>query len=121
MKSLARKAVRLLSTTLLVTFVGAPYAANVNTTIQEGMVNINRTFQCGDSNDNATYQSGKININHTIQACGTNRNHTGQFGRSNLNRTCQYQGLQHARTQQWGANRKHKIRGRSDDRDRNDN
>ena len=100
MKSPARKVIRLLSTTLLITFVGVASAANVNTTIQEGKVNINRTFQCGDSNDNTTYQSGKVNINHTIQTCGTNSNHTGQFGGRNLNRTRQDQSIQHARNQQ---------------------
>ncbi len=122
MSSPARKLVQFLSTTLLITFVGAASAANVNTTIQEGMVNINRTFQCGASNDNTTYQSGKVNINQTIQVCGANRNRTGQFGGRNLNRTRQDQSIQHARNHQWVKKNKRKrnTRGRSDNRDRND-
>jgi len=67
-------------------------AQNTNTTIQEGKVNINHTFQCGDSNDNATYQAGKVNINHTRQRCGDSRNQTGQFGDVNHNRTDQGRG-----------------------------
>lgn len=40
-----------------------------NTTVQDGRININHTFQCGDDNVNGTLQTGRININHTIQRC----------------------------------------------------
>lgn len=120
MNNPSRKLVQHISTMLLITFVGVASAANVNTTIQEGIVNINRTFQCGESNDNTTFQSGKVNINHTIQTCGTNRNQTGQFGNRNLNRTRQDQGIQQAHNNQWKrqSGRKNNTRGRSDNRDR---
>ena len=76
------------ATALLAILNGPVWAqSNTNTTIQQGQVNINRTFQCGDTNDNATYQSGRININHTVQRCGNNRNQTAQFGGINTNRT----------------------------------
>lgn len=43
----------------------------VNSTVQVGKVNINRTYQCGDDTlVNSTYQEGKVNINKTIQGCG---------------------------------------------------
>ncbi|GEM_PF-1637374 len=84
--------------------------SNVNTTIQEGQVNINRTFQCGDSNDNATYQSGRVNINHTIQRCGNNRNQTTQLGEINHNRTEQRQGRQTPRAK---VGQRYANRGRS--------
>ena len=64
-------------------------AQNTNTTIQDGRININRTFQIGSSNDNATYQTGRVNINRTIQIGGSNRNQTGQFGKTNHNKTRQ--------------------------------
>jgi len=67
-------------------------ATNTNTTVQEGRVCINRTFQSGDSNDNATYQSCKVSINQTRQRGGDNRNRTAQFGRVNHNKTRQSQG-----------------------------
>jgi hypothetical protein len=67
---------------------------NVNTTTQEGRVNINLTHQCGDSNDNSTYQDGRVNINRTIQRCGNNRNQTAQFGKVNHNRTEQGRGVE---------------------------
>jgi hypothetical protein len=123
MNNAARKLVQLFSTTLLMTFIGVVSAANINTTIQEGRVNINRTFQCGDSNDNATYQSGQVNINHTIQACGGNRNSTGQFGQRNLNRTRQNQSVQQARNKQWKSEKgrkKNEAQRRSDGRDHSD-
>ena len=124
MNNLSNKSVQFLSAALLTTFIGAAYAANSNTTIQEGKVNITRTYQCGDSNDNATYQSGKVNINHTIQTCGTsNTNQTGQFGGRNFNRTRQDQSTRQARNQpnpQWAKWSKgtSNTRGRSDDRNR---
>jgi hypothetical protein len=68
-------------------------AQNTNTTIQEGRVCINRTFQSGDSNDNATYQSCKVNINRTVQRGKENRNATAQFGRKNHNETRQSRGF----------------------------
>ena len=74
---------------MLATLGGPVSALNMNTTIQEGRVNINRTYQVGDNNDNATYQNGMININRTIQIGGNNRNQTGQFGRFNRNQTDQ--------------------------------
>ncbi len=43
--------------------------ANLNTTFQNGQVNINRTSQCGESNENHTYQEGRVNINQTNQGC----------------------------------------------------
>lgn len=61
--------------------------SNTNTTRQAGQVNINRTFQCGDSSDNATDQSGRVNINHTIQRCGDSKNQTAQLGETHRNRT----------------------------------
>jgi hypothetical protein len=64
-------------------------AQNTNTTIQQGRVCINRTFQSGDSNDNATYQTCKVNINRTVQRGKENRNATAQFGRKNYNATHQ--------------------------------
>lgn len=64
-------------------------AQNTNTTIQDGRININRTFQIGSSSDNATYQTGKVNINRTIQIGGSKRNRTGQFGKTNHNKTKQ--------------------------------
>ena len=42
----------------------------VNTTVQDGRININHTFQCGDSAANETVQSGRVNVNHTVQRCG---------------------------------------------------
>ena len=76
---------------ILATLGGPVWAQtqNTNTTIQVGQVNINRTYQCGDSNDNVTYQSGRININHTIQRCGNNGNRMGQLGGINRNKTDQ--------------------------------
>ena len=59
---------------------------NMNTTIQVGKVNINRTFQCGENNANATYQDGQVNINKTIQRCPNQRSQVGQVGRMNPNR-----------------------------------
>jgi len=61
----------------------AVQAQNTNTTLQDGRVNINRTYQVGDSNDNATYQTGKVNINRTIQIEGYPRSQTGPFSRIN--------------------------------------
>mgnify|MGYP001352645247 CR=1 FL=1 len=43
--------------------------ANLNTTFQNGQVNINRTSQCGETNENHTYQEGRVNINQTNQGC----------------------------------------------------
>ncbi|MFO7642653.1 MAG: hypothetical protein R6X17_15700 [Candidatus Competibacteraceae bacterium] len=85
----------------LMAILSGPAAAqsNTNTTSQAGQVNINRTFQCGDSNDNTTEQSGRVNINHTIQRCGNNRNQTTQFGGINHNRTEQGEGRQPPRAQ----------------------
>lgn len=84
------KFIKFASAAVLAVMIGPLSASNVNTTIQEGRVNINRTFQCGASNDNATYQSGEININRTIQVCrGKNSNRTGQFGHVNYNSTHQ--------------------------------
>ena len=68
-------------------------AKNTNTTIQEGRVCINRTFQYGDSNDNATYQTCEININRTVQRGKQNRNGTDQRGRHNANQTHQSRGF----------------------------
>jgi hypothetical protein len=81
---------------LSATLLGAAsaQAQNTNTTVQEGRVCINRTFQSGDSNDNATYQSCKISINRTVQRGKENRNATAQFGRKNHNETRQSRGLQ---------------------------
>ncbi len=87
------KFIKFASAAMLAVMIGPVSASNVNTTIQEGRVNINRTFQCGASNDNATYQSGEININRTIQVCrGNNSNQTGQFGRVKYNTTHQGRG-----------------------------
>lgn len=102
--------------TAMLATLGSPVSAstqNTNTTIQEGKVNINRTFQCGESNDNATYQSGKININHTIQRCGNNRNQTAQFGRVNHNKTDQGRGFKHRRYKLRGYERSNFRRGDS--------
>ena len=68
-------------------------AQNTNTTIQEGRVCINRTFQYGDSNDNATYQTCEININRTVQRGQENRNGAAQRGRHNGNQTHQSRGF----------------------------
>ncbi|MGB5831833.1 MAG: hypothetical protein WBG92_07570 [Thiohalocapsa sp.] len=113
---MSNKAIRSFPTAViaaLALFLGpaSVQAQNTNTTIQEGRVNINRTFQYGDSNDNATYQTGRININRTIQIGGSNRNQTGQFGRKNDNRTRQSQRVKHA-----GVNRIGSKRGVSRDR-----
>ncbi len=91
----------LFATVVLAAILSGPAAAqsNTNTTSQAGQVNINRTFQCGDSNDNTTEQTGRININHTIQRCGNNRNQTAQFGDVNRNRTEQNEGRQSPRAQ----------------------
>jgi len=61
----------------------AVQAQNTNTTVQDGRVNINRTYQVGDSNDNATYQTGKVNINRTLQINGDPRRQTSPFSRIN--------------------------------------
>ncbi|AHE97989.1 curlin [Thioalkalivibrio paradoxus ARh 1] len=54
---------------------------NTNTTVQTGQVNINRTVQCGDSNDNTTHQDGRININQTVQGgCGGKGHAYGRSG-----------------------------------------
>lgn len=91
----------LFATAALVTILSGPAAAqsNTNTTSQAGQVNINRTFQCGDTNDNTTEQTGRVNINHTIQRCGSNRNQTAQFGDINRNRTEQSRGREPPRAQ----------------------
>jgi len=73
--------------------LGTAQAQNANTTVQEGRVCINRTFQSGDSNDNATDQSCKVNINRTVQRGKDNRNATAQFGRKNHNETRQRRGF----------------------------
>ena len=80
---------------VLATMLGtaSAQAQNTNTTIQEGRVCINRTFQYGDSNDNATYQTCKVNINRTVQRGKENRNGTAQFGRHNSNETHQRRGF----------------------------
>lgn len=81
---------------MMLASVGGPVAAqsNLNTTVQQGRVNINLTRQCGDSNDNATYQDGRVNINRTVQRCGNdNRNRTAQFGGINQTRTEQGRGF----------------------------
>jgi len=59
----------------------AVQAQNTNTTVQDGRVNINRTYQVGDSNDNATYQTGKVNINRTLQINGDPRRQSSPFSR----------------------------------------
>lgn len=64
--------------------------SNVNTTIQEGMINTNGTYQQGRVNDNATYQEGRDNANRTWQRGSDNWNQTGQFGRFNYNETRQH-------------------------------
>lgn len=56
-------------------------AQTANTTIQEGRININRTYQAGDSVANTTYQTGVININRTIQFDGRSGPRTGLFER----------------------------------------
>jgi hypothetical protein len=58
----------------------AVQAQSTNTTIQNGRININRTYQQGDSNTNTTSQTGMVNINRTIQLGGGNSNPTGSFG-----------------------------------------
>lgn len=60
--------------------VPAVSADVLNSTVQVGKVNINRTYQCGDETlVNSTYQEGKVNINKTIQGCGpgNSRGHHG--------------------------------------------
>lgn len=60
--------------------VSAARADVLNSTVQVGKVNINRTYQCGDDTlANHTYQVGKVNINRTIQGCGpaNSRGHQG--------------------------------------------
>ncbi len=91
MTILPSKRLQIAIAALLVTLWGSAsaQARNTNTTIQEGRVNINNTFQWGDSNANATYQNGMININRTIQLGGNNGNETGQFGRVTRNQTVQ--------------------------------
>lgn len=74
--------------------LGTAQAQNTNSTIQEGRVCINRTFQSGDSNDNATDQSCKVNINRTVQRGKENRNATAQVGRRDYNATHQGRGFQ---------------------------
>jgi hypothetical protein len=59
----------------------AVQAQSTNTTIQNGRININQTYQQGASNTNATSQTGLININRTIQLGGNTGNPTGSFGR----------------------------------------
>jgi len=90
----------------------AVQAQNTNTTIQDGRVNINRTYQTGDSNDNATYQTGKVNINRTIQIGGYPRSQTGQFGRINYDETNQGRGLER-RNYERGNSEQHRRSGRS--------
>lgn len=80
-------------------------AQNTNTTIQDGQININRTYQWGASNDNTTYQTGKININRTIQLGGYNGNPTGPFGRINHNGMEQGRSFQGASFERGGDER----------------
>ena len=93
-----------LAAAALLAFSCGPLAAwggNSNTTIQQGRVNINYTFQRGSgSNENTTYQEGKININRTIQIGGRNNNRTGQFGIMNRNKTDQRRGFKRRRAKQ---------------------
>jgi predicted DNA-binding WGR domain protein len=119
MKSIAFQAFRLVLSAMLATGLGmaSAQAQNTTTTIQEGRVCINRTFQSGDSNDNATYQSCKVNINRTTQVGGNNMIQTGQFGRVNHNRTSQLRGFKHtgykhARSNQSKYERHRSKRGR---------
>jgi hypothetical protein len=75
--------------------MGAPattQAENTNTTVQNGKVCINRTFQSGDNNANSTYQDCKVNINRTGQIGKNNINRTAQFGDVNRNRASQVPG-----------------------------
>jgi len=71
------------------------HAENTNTTIQNGKVCINRTFQSGDNNANSTYQDCKVNINRTGQIGKNNINRTTQFGDVARNRASQ--ALDHGR------------------------
>ena len=92
-------------------------AQNTNTTIQEGRVCINQTFQSGDSNDAATYQSCKVNINRTVQRGKENRNATAQFGHNNHNETRQSRGFKRtsygsARSKQDNSKHRRSPRGR---------
>lgn len=68
------------SAAMIAAIAGQSLASNVNTTIQEGRVNINHTIQCGTSNDNATYQSGEVNINRTVQICRSRMNQLDRPG-----------------------------------------
>jgi minor curlin subunit len=84
--------------TLLAVLAG-PAAAdlNMNTTIQEGRVNTNDTYQRGPVNDNATSHEGRDNANRTRQRGDENWNQTGQFGRINYNETHQRGFSNHSR------------------------
>jgi hypothetical protein len=95
---------------------------NTNTTIQEGMININRTFQCGDSNDNVTYQSGRVNINRTVQTCGGNQKYATRSGRVNANRMHDNHGDRQAgnRHGEERPSKKNKRKRRGDGDDRRD-
>lgn len=66
---------------LAVLAVPAVRAEVLNSTVQVGKVNINRTYQCGDDTlVNSTYQEGKVNINRTIQGCGGAGGGRGHYG-----------------------------------------
>jgi hypothetical protein len=57
-------------------------AQTLNTTIQDGRVNINRTVQySGTTSINSTYQTGRVNINRTIQVGAGSPARAGNAGR----------------------------------------
>ena len=71
---------------VVIALSGNAYAANTNSTVQEGRVNINITRQCDDTNDNVTYQTGKVNINRTVQGCPGSRANKGPAGQAGAKR-----------------------------------
>jgi minor curlin subunit len=110
MTSVLAKVPPLSAAALLATLCG-PVSAdyNMNTTIQEGRINTNDTYQRGPANDNATWQEGRDNANRTKQRGPENWNATAQFGRINYNETRQDRRFEGA---------KHDRRGRGGDRRR---
>ena len=90
----------------------AVQAQSTNTTLQNGRININRTYQQGASNTNTTSQTGMININRTIQLGGNTGNPTGLFGRLDPTGTAPGRGFQGIGFDRDGDARGHAAPGR---------
>lgn len=89
MKTVSRLLQFFWMTALVAWFSVAAAQDNINSTVQVGQVNINRTSQCGDDNQNSTFQEGRVNINTTNQGCphrGREARSSGRSGKAGARR-----------------------------------